>query len=117
MLPAFFIGLDPNKFKSLDNLITSKKFINYITYNVSILSFHQSQKYNSIILNYDESSSSLFNWYQLVAESLGKSSKGILPIISTLPKDNHSLMQLYLDGFKNNFLHFFMLKIIIQKNS
>ncbi len=112
MLPAFFMGLDPNKFKSLDNLITSKKFINYITYNVSsILSFHQNQKYNSIILNYDESSSSLFNWYQqLVAESLGKSSKGILPIISTLPKDNHSLMQLYLDGFKNNFFTFFYVK-------
>ena len=36
----------------------------------------------------------LFYWYQqLVAESLGKKSKGILPIISNMPKDNHSLMQ------------------------
>ena len=33
--------------------------------------------------------------------------KGILPIISTMPKDNHSLMQLYLDGPKNNFYTFF----------
>ncbi len=109
MIPAFFMGLDPRKFKRLDDLITSKKFINYLTYNVSsILSFHQNQKNNSIILNYDEASNNLFYWYQqLVAESLGKSSKGILPIISTLPKDNHSLMQLYLDGYKKNFFTFF----------
>ena len=112
MIPAFLMGLDPNKFKRLDGLISSKKFINYLTYNVSsILSFHQSHKNNSIILNYDESSSELFYWYQqLVAESLGKSSKGILPIISIVPKDNHSLMQLYLDGFKKNFFTFFYVK-------
>ncbi len=109
MIPAFFMGLKPNNFKRLDNLISSKKFINNLTYNVSsILSFHQMKKNNSIILNYDESSNNLFYWYQqLVAESLGKSSKGILPIISSVPKDNHSVMQLYLDGFKKNFFTFF----------
>jgi glucose-6-phosphate isomerase len=42
-----------------------------------------------------------------MAESLGKHNKGLLPIISSMPKDNHSLMQLYLDGFKNNFFTFF----------
>ena len=112
MIPAFFMGLDPNKFKRLDNLISSKKFINYLIFNVSsIISFHQNHKHNSIILNYDENSSNLFYWYQqLVAESLGKSSKGILPIISTVPRDNHSLMQLYLDGFKKNFFTFFYVK-------
>ena len=51
---------------------------------------------------------SLFEWYQqLVAESLGKKNKGILPIISNMPKDNHSVMQYYLDGKKNNFYTFF----------
>ena len=112
MIPAFFMGLDPNKFKRLDNLISSKKFINCLISNVSsIISFHQNHKNNSIILNYDENSSNLFYWYQqLVAESLGKSSKGILPIISTVPRDNHSLMQLYLDGFKKNFFTFFYVK-------
>ena len=50
----------------------------------------------------------MFKWYQqLVAESLGKKKKGILPIISNMPKDNHSVMQLYLDGFQNNFFTFF----------
>ena len=53
----------------------------------------------------------LFRWYQqLVAESLGKNSKGVLPIISEMPKDNHSLMQLYLDGNKNSFFTFFDVK-------
>ena len=49
-----------------------------------------------------------FYWYQqLVAESLGKKSKGILPIVSQMPKDNHSVMQFYLDGPKNSFYTFF----------
>ena len=30
--------------------------------------------------------------------------------ISTMPKDNHSLMQLYLDGYKNNFFTFYFCK-------
>ena len=59
----------------------------------------------------------MFNWYQqLVAESLGKKQKGILPIISNMPKDNHSVMQLYLDGFKNNFFTFFHVDEKILKN-
>ena len=109
MIPAFFMGLQPNNFKRLDNLISSNKFINMLTYNVSsIFSFHQKKKNNSVILNYDENSNNLFYWYQqLVAESLGKSSKGILPIVSPVPKENHSVMQLYLDGFKKNFFTFF----------
>ena len=45
-----------------------------------------------------------------MAESLGKKGKGFLPIISTMPKDNHSVMQLYLDGLKNNFFTIFYCK-------
>jgi glucose-6-phosphate isomerase len=68
-----------------------------------------------VIINYDERSENLFNWYQqLIAESLGKKKKGLLPIISNMPKDNHSTMQLYLDGFKNNFFTFFYVN---EKNS
>ena len=72
-------------------------------------------KYVSVILNYDEKSDNLFKWYQqLIAESLGKKSKGILPLISSMPKDNHSLMQFYLDGPKKNFYTFFS---VYEKNS
>jgi len=112
MLPAELMGLNEKKFKRYNYLIKNKKFINQLVLNVSsIISLIKQKKYNSIILNYDEKSNNFFQWYQqLVAESLGKKSKGILPIISTMPKDNHSLMQLYLDGPKNNFYTFFNVK-------
>ena len=116
MIPAYLMGLKPDKFKKFENLISSKKFMSCIVENVSsILFFHNQKKNNSIILNYDEQANSLFKWYQqLVAESLGKSSKGILPIISNLPKDNHSVMQHYLDGVKNNFYTLFLLSQLVK---
>ena len=109
MLPAELIGLNPQKFKQLNSLIKNKKFLNNLITNVAnIINLIKKQKYNSIILNYDKNSENLFLWYQqLVAESLGKKSKGILPTISSMPKDNHSLMQLYLDGTKKSFYTFF----------
>jgi len=112
MLPAELMGLDANKFKQLNNLIKNKNFVNSLISNVSsTLLFIKNKKFNSIILNYDSSANNLFLWYQqLIAESLGKKGKGILPIISLMPKDNHSLMQLYLDGPKNNFFTFFYTK-------
>ena len=112
MLPAELMGLNVTKFKQLNNLIKNKKFINALIANVNnTLLFVKQKKFNSIILNYDGSSDNLFKWYQqLIAESLGKKGKGILPIISSMPKDNHSVMQLYLDGPKNNFFTFFHVK-------
>jgi len=116
MLPAELMGLKPSNFRQLNNLIKNKKFINSLILNVSsTLYFIKNRKFNSVIINYDERSENLFNWYQqLVAESLGKKKKGLLPIVSNMPKDNHSTMQLYLDGFKNNFFTFFYVK---EKNS
>ena len=109
MLPAELMGLKSDKFKRFDKLILKKQFVESLLVNVNMLyNLFKRKKTNSIILNYDESSSSLFKWYQqLVAESLGKNSNGILPIISNMPKDNHSLMQIYLDGNKNSFFTFF----------
>ncbi len=109
MLPAEIMGLNEKKFKRLNYLINNKNFLNELIKNVNAtLKFVKEKKFNSIILNYDKNSENLFKWYQqLVAESLGKKSKGILPIISTMPSDNHSLLQLYLDGPKNNFFTFF----------
>ena len=109
MLPAEIIGLNEKKFKQFNNLIKNNKFINALTQNVSSkIELLKKGKYTSIILNYDKTSENFFKWYQqLAAESLGKKSKGILPIISSMPKDNHSLMQLYLDGPKKCFFTFF----------
>ena len=116
MLPVELMGLNEKKFKRFNYLIKNKYFINTLIENViSIISYIKQGKTNSVILNYDEKSDNLFKWYQqLTAESLGKNGKGIFPIVSSMPKDNHSLLQLYLDGPKNNFYTFF---IVREKNS
>ncbi len=109
MLPAELMGLKSKNFRQFNSLIKSRRFLNSLINNVgSILYYIKKRKFNSVIINYDEKSESLFKWYQqLVAESLGKKKKGLLPIVSNMPKDNHSVMQLYLDGFQNNFYTFF----------
>ena len=116
MLPAELMGLNPNKFRQLNHLITNKKYLNALVSNVSTtLYLLKKKKFNSIIINYDDNSKNLFTWYQqLIAESLGKKNKGLLPVVSNMPKDNHSIMQLFLDGFKNNFFTFFY---VHEKNS
>ena len=116
MLPAELMGLDAKKFRKFNSLIKNKNFVNSLLLNVSsTISLIKKKKFNSVIINYDERSENLFKWYQqLVAESLGKKNKGLLPIVSNMPKDNHSVMQLYLDGFKNNFFTFFY---VHEKNS
>jgi len=77
MLPAELMGLNSNKFKNLNSLIKNKNFLNSLILNVSsTLYFIKNKKYNSVIINYDENSENLFNWYQqLIAESLGKNKK------------------------------------------
>ncbi|MDA9753429.1 glucose-6-phosphate isomerase [Candidatus Pelagibacter sp.] len=112
MLPAELMGYKPEKFRRLNKLIKNKKFVNLLIQNVSnILFLTKKNKTNSIILNYDDRAEDLFKWYQqLVAESLGKNNKGLLPVISSMPKDNHSVMQFYLDGTKNGFYTLFFAK-------
>ena len=116
MLPAELMGLNESKFKRLNYLINNKRFTKNLIQNVaSTISLINSKKYLSVILNYDHKSENLFSWYQqLIAESLGKKSKGIIPLVSPMPKDNHSLMQFYLDGSKNSFYTFFS---VLEKKS
>jgi len=112
MLPAELMGFKRNKFRKLEQLMNNKKFLNTVIKSaLSQYYFIKKNKTNSIILNYDKNSIELLEWYQqLVAESLGKKNLGILPIVSNLPKDNHSVMQNYLDGPKKNFFTFFYVK-------
>ena len=112
MLPAELMGLNVNKFRRFNKLVKNKTFIDTLISNVlSIYQLNRKKKLNSVILNYDHNSSNLFYWYQqLAAESLGKKGNGIFPIVSNMPKDNHSLMQLYLDGPKNNFYTLFFVE-------
>ena len=109
MLPAELMNLNVKKFKNLNYLINNKNFINQLISDVSCLyNLSKQNILNSIILNYDPDMSDLGYWYQqLIAESLGKKGKGFIPMVSIMPKDHHSLLQLYLDGPKNNFFTIF----------
>jgi len=109
MLPAELMNLKVNKFKNLNYLINNKNFVDRLIYDVSCLYDLSKQKIlNSIILSYDPDMNDLGYWYQqLIAESLGKKGKGFIPMVSSMPKDHHSLLQLYLEGPKNNFFTIF----------
>ena len=109
MFPAALMGLKIYQFKNLKKLIKNKIFVSSLILNVaSIFTLYKKNFKNSIILNYNSNLNDLGFWYQqLTSESLGKNGNGINPVLSTNPKDNHSLLQLYLDGPKDKFFTFF----------
>ena len=69
----------------------------------------KSKKFNNLIfLNYIPECEKFLYWcQQLIAESLGKKNLGFLPVVSNVPKDHHSLLQLYLDGPMDKFFNIF----------
>lgn len=59
-------------------------------------------------IGYLQSFSVYLEWYsQIIAESAGKNGKGITPIRGLGPNDQHSMMQLYLDGRKDKLYSLF----------
>ena len=98
-----------------DNLLNSvssifnKKIKNALIHSVShILTYNKKKITNNVLLNYCSKLNDFCLWkQQLMGESLGKKGKGITPILSSAPKDHHSLMQLYVDGPKDKFFTIF----------
>ena len=110
MVPAYFMGLNIKSFR--------KNILKYFTKNnrrIILESANQLSKCylsknisSMIFFNYSSKLNNLALWcQQLIAESLGKKNKGILPILSKAPKDHHSLLQLYLDGPKDKIFYVF----------
>jgi glucose-6-phosphate isomerase len=101
MIPAYFMNLNLRSFRK--NLLKyfKPKYKKILINNILFLADNfLSRKFNSIIfLNYSPQLNNFSFWcQQLIAESLGKKKKGLLPMVSSAPKDHHSLLQLYLDG-------------------
>ena len=114
MIPAYFMDLKLDRFrKNLLSYLTSKKDLILIDSVVKLAHMHSSNKIKSIIfLNYAPQLNNFLYWcQQLMAESLGKKGKGILPVVSPAPRDHHSLMQLYLDGPKDKLFCIFSLDL------
>ncbi len=113
MVPAFLMGLKLNLFrKNILNFFKSKEKTFLIDSIIKLGHIYKSKKLNSIIfLNYAPELNEFMYWcQQLVAESLGKKGKGLLPLISSAPRDHHSLLQLYLEGPKDKLFYIFSSK-------
>tara|TARA_E500000178_G_C17007537_1_gene748901 strand:- start:225 stop:1442 length:1218 start_codon:yes stop_codon:yes gene_type:complete len=110
IIPAYLMGLNIIKLRS--NTLDFFKGKKNLFLKDSVVKLANLLKYkkikNIIFLNYaPELEKFLFWCQQLIAESLGKNSKGFLPVISSMPKDHHSLLQLYLDGPRDKLFHIF----------
>ena len=114
LIPAYFMGLKIKKIrKNLLNFFKSKQKSLLIDNIIKLTQIYRHGKISSIILlNYAPEVNEFLYWcQQLIAESLGKKGKGILPVISQAPRDHHSLMQLYLDGPKDKLFYIFSVKV------
>ena len=109
LIPIYLMGHDIIKIRKniLAFLKKDKKLLKKNLLN--LFKIYSSKKVNSLILlSYCPGLDHFLLWcQQLIAESLGKNKKGIIPIISKGPRDHHSLLQLYLDGPKDKFFYIF----------
>ena len=107
IIPAYFMGLDIAKLrKNSEKYLLKNKILKQSS--IQFAKILKSKKYTTLVfLNYSNRLEKFLFWcQQLLAESLGKNGYGFLPCISNVPKDHHSLLQLYLDGPKNKVFHF-----------
>ena len=109
LIPCYFMGINIFKLKKnvLNFLYKDKSIL--VKNLIDLAKIYNSNKINSLVLlNYCPGLEHFLLWcQQLIAESLGKKGKGILPMVSIGPRDHHSLLQLYLDGPKDKFFYIF----------
>ncbi len=113
MLPALLCGIDIKKVRH-----GAQKVINDFLNNDSIekscavqLSLYEQGFTNNVVMPYIDILKNFTDWYrQLWAESLGKSGFGSTPINSMGTVDQHSQLQLYLEGPKDKFFTFVTLE-------
>ncbi len=114
ILPSILMGIKINSLRqNLERYFKRKEKVFLKDSVLKMSNLLNNKKYkNIILLNYAPELEKFLYWYQqLVAESLGKNTKGFLPIVSSAPKDHHSLLQLYLDGPKDKLFYIFSSKI------
>lgn len=109
LLPLILTGLDPNAFCEG----SQKVLIQHLKEDIppalegaamAVYLEKHHQKTLSVMLPYADQLDSFALWYrQLWAESLGKEGKGTTPIKALGTVDQHSQLQLYLDGPKDKF--------------
>ncbi len=110
ILPSYLMGINIFKLRSqIREYLKGKNklFLKESAINLANVVFLK-KKMNLVFLNYVPELENFLYWcQQLIAESLGKKGKGFFPVISNVPKDHHSLLQLYLDGPKDKLFYIF----------
>ncbi len=114
LFPMAFIGTDIGMLLSgasvLANMIdeTSVREDPMLLFSVvNYLGLTQRSQSIGVLMSYAARLEYFGNWYrQLMAESLGKDGKGITPVNLNGPSDQHSFLQLLLDGPKDKIVNF-----------
>jgi glucose-6-phosphate isomerase len=111
LLPAAIAQLDIKKIRNGAKKII-EQFVNEDSNSIieacAIQLYLYDQGFNNnVIMPYIDNLKNFTDWYrQLLAESVGKKSFGATPINSMGTIDQHSQLQLYLDGPRNKFFTF-----------
>ena len=108
MVPAILAGLDVKKIhKGAQKTIDKKDFIKSLRF-AQIYKFCSSNNFlSNVMMTYSDGLYYFGKWYlQLWAESIGKNNKGITALHAVGTTDQHSQLQLYLDGPKDKFFTF-----------
>ena len=112
LMPGAVAGMNPESFKAggadfLDN------DIELAAYSAALhVAFMRKNIWQNVLMTYPDQLEAMNRWYrQIWAESLGKNRTGSTPIKSIGTFDQHSQMQLYLDGRKDKFFNFITLNM------
>ena len=108
IVPAIIAGLNITQLYKGVSVITDN-IDKYMSLSLGKYLCNKSNtKFNSnILMTYSDYAYFFGKWYlQLWAESIGKDKKGITPIHSVGTTDQHSQLQLYLDGPRDKFFSF-----------
>ncbi len=119
LFPAYSMGFDIDRFlegiiSERDNILKREPYDDNPVYTLAAILylFYIKKKRNIfVIMPYSDNLREFARWFrQLFAESLGKDLKSPTPAVSSGATDQHSQLQLYMDGPQDKVAGFFCLK-------
>jgi glucose-6-phosphate isomerase len=119
-LPALFLQINLQDFcegaKKVKNFFMYQdQFKILLQFAVVLLNDYENQKKQTVLMPYSSKLTAFTHWFaQLWGESLGKNNRGLTPIVAHGPADQHSLLQLFVDGPQDK--DFIFLKLHQTKN-
>ena len=115
LLIGFVAGIDMESYLSGANEVIDD-FCSNLDKSKPVLSansIYYSNKKTLVNIGYLQRFLPFLEWYsQIIAESLGKDGKGLTPLKGLGPNDQHSMLQLYLEGPMDKYFSFFYINDI-----